>query len=62
MISASDTNAFVCSTVMPNGLSPVEATALSGAYYTAALPVIQEQFANAGYRLGAWLNAVAAGI
>lgn len=62
MIWASDTNAYVCSTVMPKGVTTVAGTELSGAYYTAALPVIKLQFAKAGYRLAAWLNAAAAGI
>lgn len=47
---ATDSNAYVCSTVMPDGISPLENTDLSGDYYTTALPVIQLQFAKAGYR------------
>ncbi len=47
---------------MPDGLSAVENTDLSGDYYETALPVIQELFARAGYRLAGWLNAVAAEI
>lgn len=62
MIWAKDSNAYVCSTVIPKGVSAVETVDLSGAYYTAALPVIKLQFAKAGYRLAAWLNAAAAGI
>jgi hypothetical protein len=62
MVWASDANAYVCSTVMPNGLTAVETVDLSGAYTTAALPIIKLQFAKAGYRLAAWLNACAAGI
>lgn len=62
MVWAKDTNAFVCSTVMPKGVSVITGTDLSGAYYTAALPIIKIQFAKAGYRLAAWLNAAAAGI
>jgi hypothetical protein len=62
MVWASDANAYICSTVMPSGLAAVETVDLSGAYYTAALPVIKLQFAKAGYRLAAWLNACAEGI
>jgi len=58
---ASDANAYVCSTVMPDGISSVENKELSGAYYTTALPVIKLQFAKAGYRLAAWLNLIATG-
>jgi len=50
MIWAQDSNAFVCSTVMPNGVSAVEKVDLAGAYYTAAMPIIEEQIAKAGYR------------
>jgi len=51
MVWASDSNAFVCSTVMPNGVAATEDVDLSGDYYTSALPIVKEQFAKAGYRL-----------
>jgi hypothetical protein len=47
---AQDSNAFVCTTVIPNGPSAVENVDLAGAYYTSAMPVIEEQIAKAGYR------------
>lgn len=47
---AQDANAYVCSTVMPNGYQVLETEDLSGSYYTSALPVIKLQFAKAGYR------------
>ena len=47
---ATDSNAFVCTTVMPNGVSAVESVDLAGDYYTSAMPVIEEQIAKAGYR------------
>jgi hypothetical protein len=47
---AQDSNAFVCTTVIPNGVSAVENVDLSGDYYTSAMPVIEEQIAKAGYR------------
>jgi hypothetical protein len=50
MVWASDANSFVCSTVMPNGVSAVESVDLGGAYYTAAIPIVEEQIAKAGYR------------
>jgi hypothetical protein len=50
MIWATDSNAFVCTTVMPNGVSAVENVDLAGDYYTSAMPVIEEQIAKAGYR------------
>ncbi|PMD62413.1 S1/P1 nuclease [Hyaloscypha bicolor E] len=61
MVWASDANSFVCSTVMPNGVSAVEGVDLGGAYYTAAIPIVEEQIAKAGYRLAAWLNLIATG-
>ena len=77
MVWAKDSNAYVCSTVMPNGVAATENVDLSGSYYTAALPVVQLQFAKAGYRsvtesiqmdakaniyrLAAWLNLIATG-
>ena len=61
MVWASDSNAYVCTTVMPNGVSAVENVDLDGAYYTSTLPVVKEQFAKAGYRLAGWLNLIATG-
>lgn len=56
-----EANSFVCSTVLKDGVSYLEGTDLSGAYYDAALPVFEEQIARAGYRLAAWLNLIATG-
>jgi hypothetical protein len=56
-----EANAHVCDTVLAKGLTYVEGTDLSGAYYAAALPVFEEQIARAGYRLAAWLNLIATG-
>ncbi|QSZ33580.1 hypothetical protein DSL72_005148 [Monilinia vaccinii-corymbosi] len=59
---ASDTNAYVCSTVLPSGVSAVEGGDLStNGYYTAAIPVVKLQIAKAGYRLAAWLDLIATG-
>jgi hypothetical protein len=55
MVWASDSNSFVCSTVMPNGVSAVESVDLGGAYYTAAIPIVEEQIAKAGYRYVSFL-------
>ena len=61
MTWASDSNKYVCSTVMPGGVSSVENKDLSGAYYESIMPTIQLQLAKAGYRLAAWLNLIATG-
>lgn len=61
MTWATDANAYVCTTVIPSGVSAVENVDLSGAYYNNAIPVIELQIAKAGYRLAAWLNLIATG-
>jgi hypothetical protein len=47
---ATDSNAYVCSTVMPNGVSVLQGVDLSTTYYNTCMPVIELQFAKAGYR------------
>jgi hypothetical protein len=47
---AEESNAYVCTTVLPNGVAGVQSQELSGAYYETAAPVIQLQIARAGYR------------
>ncbi|KAH7395571.1 S1/P1 nuclease-like protein [Cadophora sp. MPI-SDFR-AT-0126] len=61
MIWASDSNAYVCSAVMPKGVSPLESTDLSGTYYQGVVGIVELQVAKAGYRLAAWLNLIATG-
>jgi hypothetical protein len=58
---AIDSNAYVCSTVVPEGEEGVEGQELSGGYYDSAIPVVQVQIAKAGYRLAAWLNLIITG-
>jgi hypothetical protein len=48
---ATDSNAFVCTEVMPNGISAVLKEDLSTTYYDAVMPTIKLQIAKAGYRL-----------
>lgn len=54
---AQDANAFNCQYVLVNDETNQE---LDGDYYTGAAPIIMEQIAKGGYRLGAYLNNVAA--
>jgi hypothetical protein len=56
---ASEANAYVCSTVLPQGQAAVENVDLGGAYYTKAISVVELQIARAGVRLAAYLDAVA---
>ncbi|PVI04011.1 hypothetical protein DM02DRAFT_611806 [Periconia macrospinosa] len=58
---AQDSNAYVCSTVVPEGQEGVEGKELEGEYYDSAIPVIQQQIAKAGVRLAAWLNLIVTG-
>lgn len=43
---ATDSNAYVCSTVLPKGESAVESGDLDGAYYDSAIPIIELQIAR----------------
>lgn len=61
MVWATDSNAFVCSVVMPNGVDAVQGQELDGAYYDSTIGTIELQIAKAGYRLAGWLNLIATG-
>lgn len=50
LIWATESNAAICSTVLPEGIEGVEDQDLSGDYYEAAVPVIELQVAKGGYR------------
>ncbi|KAF7947829.1 hypothetical protein EAE96_008907 [Botrytis aclada] len=58
---ARDSNAFICTTVMPDGAEALQGKELSGEYYDTSVPVIQLQVARAGYRLAAWLDMIVSG-
>ena len=60
MVWATDSNAKVCTVVMPDGVTTLESGDLDGSYYTGALPTVKLQLAKAGYRLAKWLDAIAA--
>ncbi|KAI1450281.1 nuclease S1 precursor [Annulohypoxylon stygium] len=57
---ATESNAYVCSTVLKGGVSAVENQDLSGDYTTTAQPVVDLQIAKQGYRLAKWLDAIVA--
>ncbi|KAF3916108.1 hypothetical protein AA313_de0200526 [Arthrobotrys entomopaga] len=59
---AADSNSFVCTTVLPDGVDAVEGVDLSTEYYRKAAPVVRQQLAKGGYRLGSWLNSIAAAV
>jgi hypothetical protein len=50
LVWAAESNALMCTTVLPEGVAGVEDQDLSGDYYDAAVPVVQLQIARAGYR------------
>ncbi|KAI0152406.1 nuclease S1 precursor [Hypoxylon sp. NC0597] len=59
---ATESNAYVCSTVLKGGISAVENKDISGSYTTTAQPVVGLQIAKQGYRLAKWLDAIVAAI
>ena len=54
---AQDANALNCAYVLKKNETGVE---LDGSYYTGAVPYLEMQIAKGGYRLGAYLNNLAA--
>ncbi|MCJ1352128.1 MAG: hypothetical protein MMC33_002112 [Icmadophila ericetorum] len=61
MAWATEANAYVCTVVIPGGVSSVQNKDLSTTYYKGVIPTIQLQYARAGYRLAAWLNLIVTG-
>lgn len=47
-------------TVFPEGPKAIAGQELAGDYFVKAGPVIERQIARAGYRMAAWLDAIAA--
>lgn len=60
MIWARDGNSYVCSVVMPESGESYNGTELYPEYYNSAVETVERQIAKAGYRLGAYLDAIAA--
>ena len=56
---ARESNAWVCRTVLKDGVDGVEGQELSSKYYTEAIAGIEELMTNAGLRLAAWINELA---
>lgn len=56
---ASESNNFVCSYVLKDGVEAVEGQELSGDYYQGAVPIIKGQITRAARRFAAILNAMA---
>ncbi|AEO66216.1 uncharacterized protein THITE_2143832 [Thermothielavioides terrestris NRRL 8126] len=59
---ASESNAQVCTVVMPDGVDALQSEDLSGSYTTAATPTVNLQIAKQGYRLAKWLDAIVAAL
>ena len=56
---AREANAWVCRTVLKDGVDGVERQELSSEYYIEAIPGVEELILNAGWRLAAWVNELA---
>ncbi|KAI3327070.1 putative nuclease S1 precursor [Xylariaceae sp. AK1471] len=59
MVWANESNAYICSHVLPEGPATIVGQELAGEYFEKAAPVIELQVAKAGYRLAAWLDLIA---
>jgi hypothetical protein len=57
---AEESNAYVCSAVLKDGLEGVTERDLADEYYDGAVEVIEAQIRRGGRRLAAWLNLMAA--
>ncbi|RDW58396.1 hypothetical protein BP5796_12326 [Coleophoma crateriformis] len=55
---ASDANAYVCTVVMPAGVTALQTGDLYPTYYDSAIPTIEMQIAKGGYRLANWLDMI----
>ncbi|KJR82693.1 uncharacterized protein SPSK_03447 [Sporothrix schenckii 1099-18] len=62
LIWARESNAYVCTHVLPQGPKAIVGQELGSSYYDDAAPVVEIQVARAGYRLAAWLDLLAAKI
>jgi hypothetical protein len=73
VIWATEANKFICSYVLKNGTSKTRASTkdncswkwqnaqdFSLKYYEGAIPIVEDQIKKAGFRLGAWINGLAA--
>ncbi|KAI1083452.1 nuclease S1 precursor [Whalleya microplaca] len=59
---ATESNKYVCSTVLVGGVDAVENKDISGEYTTTAQPVVDLQIAKQGYRLAKYLDALVAAL
>lgn len=57
---AREANSYVCSYVLKDDVEGVEGRDLSLDYFDDAVPIVNLLIQSAGFRLGAWLNALAA--
>jgi hypothetical protein len=56
---ARDTNALVCSVVLPDGAEAIKDKELSGEYFDISKPMIEQQLFLSGIRLAFWINSIA---
>lgn len=60
MAWATESNAYVCTDVLAEGVDWVESHDLAGEYTDDAQPVVSQQISKQGYRLAKWLDAIVA--
>ncbi|CAK7274499.1 hypothetical protein SEPCBS57363_006196 [Sporothrix epigloea] len=62
LVWARESNAYVCTHVLPQGPRAIAGQELGSSYYDDAAPVVEIQIARAGFRLAAWLDLLFAEI
>lgn len=57
---ANEANSYICSYVLKDDVQGVEGRNLAGKYYEGAVPIVDYLVGRAGFRLGSWINGIAA--
>jgi S1/P1 Nuclease len=57
---AGEVNKYICSYVLKDDVAGVLGIDLSGDYFAGAAPIVEAMVAKAGWRLGMWMNGLAA--
>lgn len=57
---ANEANSYICSYVLKDDVQGVEGKNLAGKYYEGAIPIVDYLVRKAGFRLGSWINGIAA--
>lgn len=57
---ANEANRYICSYVLKDDVQGVEGKNLAGEYYEGVVPIVDYLVGKAGFRLGGWINGIAA--